>query len=66
MPRPIKENKKTNTENTLTWRNKNIEQYKEYQKVYHKTHKKKYQKDYFRNHYLLTKELKIFLNILLE
>ena len=66
MPRPIKENKKTNTENSLTWRNKNIEQYKEYQKVYHKSHKQKYQKEYFRNHYLLNKELKIFLNILLE
>ena len=44
MPRPIKENKKTNTENTLTWRNKHLEEYKEYQKLYHKTHKKKYKK----------------------
>jgi len=45
MPRPIKENKKTNTENSLTWRNKNIEQYKEYQKVYHKSIKRNIKKN---------------------
>ena len=65
MGRPKQEIKNTNTENALKWRNKNVEQYKEYQKEYHKCHKKKYQKEYFRNHYLYTKELKIFLNILL-
>ncbi len=40
---PKKELKMTKSEISLNWRNKHMDEYKEYQKVNHKTHKKVYQ-----------------------
>lgn len=63
---PKKEFKKTKSEISLTWRKKHMDDYKAYQKIYHKEHKKVYDKEYFKRYNLLKKELKTFLNILLD
>ena len=63
---PTKELKMTKSEISLNWRKKHMDEYKAYQKLYHQTHKKVYQKEYFKRYNLLKKELKVFLNILID